>query len=132
MKNRLPYIIAFALLLATEVYIGVFVRDKFIRPYVGDVLITVLLCCLVRCAIGTKRSVKGSAILCGGVLVFSACAEISQYFRIDRLLGVEGTVLGVILGSRFDYMDIICYAVGCLLFFIAEFAVFTVMKRKKI
>lgn len=38
MKKRLPYIIAFVILLVTEIYIGVFVHDKFIRPYVGDVL----------------------------------------------------------------------------------------------
>ena len=129
MKKRLPYIIAFVILLVTEIYIGVFVHDKFIRPYVGDVLVTVLICNLVRCVIGTKCTYKGSAVLCGGVLIFSACAEISQYFRLDKLLRVNGTVLGVIFGSSFDVLDIVCYAVGCALFFAVECAVFRSLKK---
>ena len=44
MKKRLPYLLAFILLLLLEIIIAVFVHDRFIRPYVGDVLVTVLLC----------------------------------------------------------------------------------------
>ena len=47
-KLRIIYAIAFVLLFLTEVYIGLYVRDRFIRPYFGDVLVVILLGCLVR------------------------------------------------------------------------------------
>ncbi len=129
MKYKLPYIIAFIILLATEIYIGVFVRDKFIRSYFGDILITILLCVFVRCVTNKWRTIKGSALLCGGVFLFSICAEIGQYFRLDKLLGVNGTVIGVILGSNFSYIDIACYAVGCVMFFAAESVTFKILNK---
>ena len=42
MKKRLWYLGVFGLILAIEVCIALFVHDDFIRPYVGDVLVTVL------------------------------------------------------------------------------------------
>ena len=42
MKRRGIYAIAFVLLLVTEVLIALFVRDRFIRPYGGDILVTVI------------------------------------------------------------------------------------------
>lgn len=43
MKKRLWYLTAFVILLMVEICIALFVHDRFIRPYVGDVLVTVLL-----------------------------------------------------------------------------------------
>ncbi len=128
MKKRLPYIIATVILLAVEIYIGMFVRDKFIRPYGGDILVTMLLCTLIRSAIGAKRSVKQSGVICVLVFIFSVVVEITQYFRLDKFLGVDGTLLGIIIGSGFSYIDIVCYAVGCLLFFAAEQIVLSQLK----
>lgn len=113
MHTRKAYALAFLLLLALEVYIGVYVRDAFVRPYVGDMLVTVLLCCLAK-------------LLCPGcrpalpVFVFAAAVEGLQALGLAELLGAEGTLLGVILGSTFDWHDIACYAIGCLLFAAAE------------
>ncbi len=134
MKKRLPYIIATVLLLATEIYIGMFVRDKFIRPFGGDILVTALICCIVRSVIGRARldGYKGSALLSAGVLLFSIVVEVTQYFSLDELLGVKGTVLGVIIGSSFAWLDIVCYAVGCLAFFIVECVCLAVAKKNKI
>ena len=49
-----------------------------------------------------------------------AAAEQLQLIHLDRLLHAEGTLLGVILGSTFDIMDLFCYAAGGVLFFLAE------------
>lgn len=111
MKKRLPYILASAVLLLVEILIGVFVRDTFVRPYVGDVLVTVLLCCLCRCLFPEGRWLPVR------VLLFSVAVECVQLVEIPVL---EGTVLGIILGSTFDFVDLICYAVGCGLFAAAE------------
>ena len=50
MKNKLrvAYIIIFILLLIAEVFIGAFVNDSFIRPYMGDVLVVMLICAFLR------------------------------------------------------------------------------------
>lgn len=112
MKRRLPYIIAFVLLLLTEIYIGLFVRDRFIRPYFGDVLVTALLCCLFRAVYP-----KGVRLLPVYVLVFSIFVEVTQYFDLVALLGWEHSVfLSVIMGRSFSWKDILCYAVGCAAF----------------
>ena len=47
-KRRLGYLAAFCVIFAIEVCIALFVRDSFIRPYGGDLLVTVLICCFLR------------------------------------------------------------------------------------
>lgn len=54
MRRRGPYLLAFLLLLAAETAIGLFVRDRFVRPYLGDVLAAALLCCLAGWLSRTK------------------------------------------------------------------------------
>ena len=48
MKARLPYIIGFLLLLGVEICIGVFYFSKFIRAYLGDVIVVWVIYCLIR------------------------------------------------------------------------------------
>ena len=94
-------------LLLVEICIGLFVHDDFIRPYIGDVLVTVLLCCLCRCV-----KPEGMPLLPVWVLLFSILVECAQLIEIPAL---DGTLLGTILGSTFDIADLICYAIGCAL-----------------
>lgn len=117
-KIRIDYLIAFVLLLLIEVGIGLYVRDDFIRPYVGDVLVIILLCCLIRILFPNKPKYIFQYAILIGVL-----AELSQYFHLDKMLGVQGTVFGIILGSTFDVKDIVCYIVGGLLFGLVEFLI---------
>lgn len=107
-KKRIPYIVSFCMLLMVEILIGAFVRDEFIRPYVGDVLVTVLLCCLFR-----SLKPEGVPWLPVWVLLFSSLVECAQLIEIPAL---DGTLWGVILGSTFDIADLFCYAIGCALF----------------
>ncbi|MBO5746888.1 MAG: DUF2809 domain-containing protein [Clostridia bacterium] len=110
LKIRLPYLILAAVLLVVEVLIGAFVHDDFIRPFVGDVLVTMLLCALVRVIFPNWR------YLVPCVLCFSFAVEMVQLIPID----IENAVLRIALGSTFDVIDLVCYTVGCLLFFIGE------------
>lgn len=112
MKKRLFYAGAFLLLLGAEVWIGVFVRDDLIRPYVGDLLVTVLLCCLCRIVLPDK-----CGLLPLWVFLFALGVECVQLLDLSAL---EGTVLGIILGSTFDWADILCYGMGCAAFWGAE------------
>ena len=118
MKKRWPYILAFLALLLIEIYIGVFVRDRFIRPYFGDVLVTALLCCLCRAVYP-----KGLRLLPVYVFAFSAVVEVTQYFDLVKLLGWENnTLISILMGRSFAWADILCYAVGCAAFWAAEYA----------
>ena len=111
-KPRLLYAGSFLLLLITEILIGLYVHDNFIRPYIGDVLVTVLLCCLCRTIVPT--GIKALPIY---VFVFAALVEFAQFFEIVRILGLEhNRLISTIIGTSFSPIDLICYAVGCLIF----------------
>ena len=115
-KLRLAYATSFILLLFTEILIGLYVHDNFIRPYIGDVLVTILLCCLCRTVIP-----KGARALPIYVFVFATLVELAQYFEIVKILGVENNrLLSTIIGTSFSPIDLICYGVGCLIFWAAE------------
>ena len=115
MKKRLPYIIATVILLLTEIFIGAFVRDDIIRPYVGDVLVTALLCVLVR-----SVYIKPIPKLWLWVFAFSIVVEVTQYFHLANLLGIQNRLIRIIMGGSFSFIDIVCYFVGCLAFFAVE------------
>lgn len=95
--------------LAVEVVIACYVHDRFIRPYVGDVLVVVVVYCFVRIWVP-----QGVRLLPLYVFLFAAGVEVLQYFHLVELLGVgNNTFLRVVLGSVFDVKDILCYGIGC-------------------
>lgn len=113
---RVWYGLTFVLLFLTELIIALFVRDRFVRPYMGDVLVTVLICSLLR--IVFPRGVKLLPIY---VFAFSFFVELLQLIDIVALLGLQDIkFLSVIIGRVFSPADIICYAVGCAAFWGAE------------
>lgn len=115
MKKRLPYLLTFLILLVLEILIGAFVHDNFVRPYMGDMLVTVLLCCLARAVFPDRFPWVPTA-----VFGFAVAVECAQLIHIPAL---EGTVLGIVLGSTFDWKDLVCYGIGCLCFSSVESAI---------
>ena len=115
-KSRLIYSIIFILLFAVEILIAVFVHDKFIRPFVGDVIVVMLICAFARIFIPEKiRLLPAFATL------FAVAVEGLQYFDFVKLLGLENNpVISTALGRTFDIKDIICYIIGGAIFFAAE------------
>lgn len=108
-NNRLSYLLIFFGLLATEIVIALFVNDAFVRPYVGDMLVTLLLCCL--CRVIVPNNVRLLPIY---VFIFAAAVEIGQYFDLVALLGqADNRIISIALGRTFSWMDLVCYAVGC-------------------
>ena len=95
--------------MAVEVCIALFVHDSFIRPYVGDMLVTLLLCCMARVVIPDQVR-----LLPLYVFLFAACVEIGQYFDVVALLGLEDNrLISIALGRTFSWLDLVCYTVGC-------------------
>lgn len=125
-KLRLCWAAAFLLILFAEVCIALFVRDDFIRPYGSDILVTVLICCLIRIffPVGVK-------LLPVYVFLFALAVEIGQYFDFVALIGLGGNrFFRILLGSTFSAADILCYAAGCAVSAFAECLIFYGKKAK--
>lgn len=117
MKPRMKYFILFILLVFIEVMIALFIHDQFIRSYIGDVLVVIVLYYFARIFIPEKFTFLPAIIF-----VFAAGVEVLQYFHIVQLLGLENNrFMSILLGSVFDLKDILCYGVGCLLLQSYEF-----------
>ena len=113
---RAVYAVSFAVILIIEILIALFVRDSFIRPYGGDILVTILICCFMRMIFMGKIQ-----LLPLWVFLFAVTVEVLQYFDIVSILGLGDIKFFVILiGNSFSFVDIICYAVGCVLFYLRE------------
>lgn len=110
-KQRTNYLITFIVLLCVEFLIAFYVHDTFIRPYVGDILVVIVLCCMVRVMILDKYKLMPLWIF-----IFAAFIECLQYFKLVELLGVQNnTFLRILIGATFDWKDMMCYGIGCVL-----------------
>lgn len=114
MKINFRYLKAFIAIFLVELFIAVFVHDRIIRPYIGDILVIVLLYTFIK--IFTKKKIR---LLPVYLFVFAAFVEGMQYFNIVKVLGLENNkVLSIIIGSTFDIKDILCYLAGSIILLI--------------
>jgi len=110
MKKRLINAAFFLLILAAEIFIALYVRDDFIRPYFGDVLVVILIYFFVRIFLPEKPR-----LLPLYVFLFAAAVEVLQYFRFVEVIGLaDNAFFATVLGTSFSFTDLVCYAVGCL------------------
>lgn len=116
MKKRVIYIVLTILLLMVEVLIALFVHDRIVRPYIGDMLVVVVIYTFIRIWIPDALR-----LLPLYVFLFATGVEILQYFNLVELLGVsDNRFLRILLGTSFDWKDILCYAVGAVLVWAVE------------
>ena len=109
-RTRLAFLAAAALILAAEIYIAICVKGGFVHHYAGDVLAVILLYALARTAFSVPP-----LNLPLKIFAFAAALELAQYFGAVQILGVENKILKVMIGGTFDFADLLCYAVGCVL-----------------
>lgn len=116
---RIKYAAACIILLIVEVLIALFVHDNFVRPYLGDVLVVIVLYTAIRVIIPVKY-----ALLPLYLFIFAAGVEVLQYFKLVQVLGLQNnSFFRIILGSTFDWKDIVCYGVGCVILGVYEWRV---------
>lgn len=110
------YFLATFILFILEVLIALFVQDRFIRPYVGDVLVVMLLYCFVRT--WWRAPVWPLAL---AVLAFAFFIETMQYYDLVGRLGLQDSPLAVVvLGNSFAWEDLVAYTAGITLVIAVE------------
>ncbi len=105
--DRRSFTIFIAVLLL-EIIIGSFFHDRFVRYFLGDVFIVVLICYFIRswCAVRLR-------VLLWGTLIFAFLVELAQYFDLVGLLGWQHSELTrLTIGSTFDWLDLLAYTIG--------------------
>src|SRR5215510_15934090 len=108
------YAILSAGLFMVEISIALFIHDRLVRPFVGDMLVVILIFTICRSVINANYF-----WLAFCVLVFSFAVEIGQYFNLVSKLGLQRCGLArTIIGTTFDYHDLLAYSAGVLLIFI--------------
>jgi hypothetical protein len=104
-------------LLIVEVLIALFLHDGIIRPFVGDVLVVILIYCFIRTFLRVKVNVT-----IGAVFLFACLVEGLQFIHIvDRLGLSQNKVASIIIGTAFDWKDIIAYGIGCAIVYYVEY-----------
>ena len=98
-----------------EVIIALYIKDKIIRPFVGDILVVIFIYYFIKAFINTKTI--NIAIF---TLFFSFIVEILQYFNFVEMIGLgHNKAARIIIGTSFSWIDLLCYFIGfVLLFFI--------------
>jgi uncharacterized membrane protein len=85
---RKDYFILTVILFLVELFIALFVNDRFIRPYVGDFLVVILIYCFIRSFFNV--SIIKTAI---GVLIFAFAIEGLQFIKFVKILGLQNSKL---------------------------------------
>ncbi|HEY8781279.1 MAG TPA: DUF2809 domain-containing protein [Mucilaginibacter sp.] len=115
-KFHLFYFLLAIFLLVTEILIGLYMHDGFVRPYGGDFLVVILLYCFVKSFINFPVMLTA-----GWVLVFAYMVEVSQYFHLVNLLGMQySKTAKILLGTSFSFIDMLIYTMGILLVIVVE------------
>lgn len=115
--SRIKHLLIVIAIFIAEVLIATTFSDVlFIRSYVSDFLVVILLYHCVK----IFRDVPSSTL---AFLVFAvACGiEAAQYFRLADALGLSrGSLLGILIGTSFSWIDILMYFLGCLTSFLVD------------
>ena len=115
LKIKPKYLLLTILIFLVEVLIATVLKNNFfIRAYLGDVIVVMLLYTFVK-SFFTVNDTK----LILGIFAFSCLIEFTQYFNIAEKLGIQpGSLMYIVIGNSFSWVDIACYAAGCLLLYL--------------
>lgn len=116
LKFRKGYFFLSLILLLVLIYIALFVNDNFVRPFLGDVLVVCWLYLVAKSVVNLRCTV-----LAHGVLLFALAIEVGQFYNLVAVLGLEDyKVARIVIGSTFDWLDILAYVLGWLSIIVLE------------
>lgn len=108
----LKYLLVTVFLFLIEVLIATSLKNIFfVRAYLGDVIVVILLYTFVKTLIKTN-----DLKLISNIFIFSCLIEFAQYFNVADHLGFKpGSIMYIVIGNSFSWIDILSYFAGCLL-----------------
>ncbi|HEU0136062.1 MAG TPA: DUF2809 domain-containing protein [Flavobacterium sp.] len=112
---NIKYFLIFIVLFVIEVLIALYVKDDFVRPYVGDVLVVILIYAFIKSFV--QLPIVPTIV---GVLAFSFAIEFLQYLNLVEMVGIDSKILKTVLGTSFAWADLLAYTVGALLIWTFE------------
>lgn len=108
---RIAYLLLTLALFGVELYIALYVHDGFIRPFLGDTLVVLLI--YLFCQIFLLKPARPVAL---GVLLFAFIVEFFQAVDIVAVLGWQNIEwLSIVIGRSFSWADLVAYTVGAVL-----------------
>ena len=115
--RRLIFGILSVILLGIEVLIGLFAHG-WVRSYLGDVLVVILLYTIVRTIVPRKGK---RFVIPTIILVFSFIVEFLQLWGFCDRFGITNEFLRIIIGTGFSWIDIACYCIGIIPCYVSEY-----------
>jgi len=116
MRFHLRYFLLFLSIFVTEVSIAMFVHDDIVRPYLGDLLVVILIYTFVRAFF--RISVNSAA---AGTLAFAFLVEFLQFLQIVDRLGLrDNKIARIVIGTSFSWQDLLMYFVGIVVVLVFE------------
>ena len=117
-KQRIIYILISNVLIGVEFIIGLFVHDRIVRPYVGDIIVVVILYAIVRAILPEIKH-----FLSAYVFIFAFAYEFTQMLPLVDVLGIQNGFMRALMGTSFSWVDIACYLIGCALCLPHDFSI---------
>lgn len=116
MRIRFGHLTIALAFFAVEVVIALWWRDRFVRPYLGDVLAVAMVHFGLR---GVTPLNSASAAACAFGL--GVAIELGQAAHVLALIGLQHSALArVVFGGVFDPADLVCYGLGGVLALLAD------------
>lgn len=128
MRRRVVYIISTIICFIFCVLIVVLLsNNKLVRGFVGDIVVIILIYSFIKIFIDI-RPFK----LCIFILLFSYTVEFFQYFGIVDYIGLgESKIARVVIGTVFDFKDLLAYLIGVIVTLLLEEVLFQRLKKAK-
>ena len=126
MKKRVIFGVITLILLGIEILIGLY-ADGWVRSYLGDVLVVILLYTICRTISPDK--LKTWFILPTAILIFAFIVEFLQLWGFCDRFGITNKFLRIIIGTGFSVVDLISYFIGIIPCYIAEYILFRMKKN---
>ena len=109
------YLALTAILFTTEVLIALFVHDSFVRTYLGDALVVILIYCFIKSFLNLR--VVTVALF---TLIVAFIVEFLQYVNIVERFGIESEIARVVLGTSYAVEDLFAYVAGIVVVIVVE------------
>lgn len=125
MLTKKQYLLLTFIFLIVEIIIALFFHDRFIRPIFGDYLIVFLVYCGLKSLVNLKPV---TAVI--ATVSFAYLVEYLQYIHITDILHMQqNRATRMILGSSFEWIDMLAYTLGGLTFYYLEYYIFSKSKK---